>query len=149
MAREVSFTLLASIEGDTAEEIVFHSPTDVGDIPYNFRVGSTMQDEEISGCIEEYTIPDSFRCRKAQNGENVSCSKVGWFGVCPGHLQGGLRFPLHPFITAFLFDTKALLCQVGTNVWSQVNAFIIICGRMNIVPDLGSFYELFQVKLSA
>ena len=86
LAREVSFTFLASVEGDVAKEIVFHSPADVRDIPYNFRVGSTMQDEEIRDCIEEYAIPDSFKCRKARNGETVSCSKVGWTGVYPGHL---------------------------------------------------------------
>ena len=110
LAREVGFASLASVEGNVAEEIEFHSPADVGDIPYNFRIGSTMQDGEIRDCIEEYAIPESFTCRKARNGETVSCSEVGWIGVYPGHLQGGLRFPLHPFITTFLFDIRALLC---------------------------------------
>ena len=68
LAREVGFASLASLDGDAAEEIIFHNPTDVGDISYNFRVGSTMRENEIRDCIREYAIPDSFKCRKARNG---------------------------------------------------------------------------------
>ena len=148
LAREVGFAPIVNVLGQATEEVVFHSPADVGDIPYNFRVGSLMRGRDIRDCIKEYAIPDSFKCRRARNGETISCSEVGWIGVYPGHMLGGLRFPLHPFVTAFLFDINALPCQVGTNVWGQINAFIILCGRMNVVPDLGSFHELFQVKLS-
>ena len=66
----------------------------------------------------------------------------------PGHLQAGLRLLLHPFVVAFLFEIKAIPCQIGTNVWSQLNAFIILCQKMRVTPTLTNFLELFLVKLS-
>ena len=54
---------------------------------------------------------------------------------------------LHLFIIAFLFKKKAFLCLLGTNVWSLLNAFIILCEKMNVVPALANFFEVFLVKL--
>ena len=77
-----------------------------------------MGASKVELCIQEFEIPNSMCCREARAVEIVSRAEVGWLGVYPGHLQAGLRFPLHPFVVAFLFEIKALLCQIGTNVWS-------------------------------
>ena len=109
---------------------------------------STVGEEEIEMCIQKYLILSSFLCRRGYGGETVSNCEVDWIGVYLGHFQGGLRLPLHPFIIAFLFDIGALPCQLGTNVWSLLNAFITLYGKMNVIPTLEYFYELFRVKLS-
>ena len=63
-------------------------------------------------------------------------------------MRVGIRFSLHPFITGFLFDIKALPCQLGMNVWSQLNVFIILYEKMNVVLTPELFRELFSIKVN-
>ena len=147
-AREVGLASMADINDDEPKTVEYLSPSNPAEVPPNFQVVSEMVASEVELCIQEFGIPNSMCCREARATETVSRAEVGWLGVYPGHLQAGLKFPLHPFVVAFLFEIKAIPCQIGTNVWSQLNAFIILCQKMRVTPTLDNFSELFMVKLS-
>ena len=110
LAKETSFASLIDITKDNHETMEYHSPADMGEIPYSFKIESTMRSRQVEECIEEFFIPESFCCYIVHNKETILCFEFGWLGVYPSHFQEGLVF------TAFLFEIKAMSCQVGMNV---------------------------------
>ena len=57
LMHEIGFASIIDATQSKSETMKFHSLADVGEIPYNFKIGSTMIDEEFEGCMWEYLIP--------------------------------------------------------------------------------------------
>ena len=62
LSKQVSFALVydASKLGPTTLE--YRNLLDVGEIPYNFKLGSILKVEHMLACTREYLIPSSFYC---------------------------------------------------------------------------------------
>ncbi|KAF7133301.1 hypothetical protein RHSIM_Rhsim09G0075400 [Rhododendron simsii] len=119
-------------------------PSGLGPMPYNHFYG-----DGPGGFTEQfrtkYSIPDDVLV------ERVSTDRVTFgedFIVLPlfAITEGGVRFPLSPFLRYFLLDYKLAPIQVAVNTWRILNSAIRLAESNNLPFTLGDLMLMYMVS---
>ncbi|KAF7120213.1 hypothetical protein RHSIM_Rhsim13G0002100 [Rhododendron simsii] len=119
-------------------------PSGLGPMPYNHFYGDGPGGftEQFR---EKYSIPDDVLV------ERVSTDRVTFgedFIVLPlfAITEGGVRFPLSPFLRYFLSDYKLAPIQVAVNTWRILNSAIRLAESNNLPFTLGDLMLMYMVS---
>ena len=114
----------------------------------SFRYPSNLDRIDIEEIRDSYAFPDCIEVL-VPSPEDRTCN---WHPerlyVYREALEGGLRFPIHPFVVRLLAEAKVNTCQLYPNAWRYIYLFMVRCSLLKIPLSIPLFRSLFVFKNS-
>ncbi|KAL2479324.1 Uncharacterized protein Adt_32290 [Abeliophyllum distichum] len=110
-------------------------------VPLNIPKGYSVYNSEnkLDRLLAKFKIFDDYIYRAPHPTERLPGSNPFEFAIYKDSMDGGLRFPIHPFFIAIFHEFHLTPSQVAPNAWRLALYFLYMCLLHDIDPSVDLF----------
>ncbi|KAL2460286.1 Uncharacterized protein Adt_43706 [Abeliophyllum distichum] len=109
---------------------------------------SVYTEVTLGEVVNRFHLGQNFLYRVPKSSDSPSSCRVGEITVFKDDLDGGLRFPLHPFLQSVLIKHNLAPGQIVPNGWRMLAYFLLLCLKNDISPSVKLCRLVFEMKRS-
>ncbi|KAL2512733.1 Uncharacterized protein Adt_18333 [Abeliophyllum distichum] len=116
-------------------------------VPLNIPKGYSVYNSEskLDRLLAKFKIFDDHIYRAPHPTERLPGSNPFEVAIYKDSMDGGLRFPIHPFFVAIFHEFHLTPSQVAPNAWRLALYFLYMCLLHNIDPSIDLFRCIFKM----
>ncbi|CAA2964376.1 Hypothetical predicted protein [Olea europaea subsp. europaea] len=97
---------------------------------------SVYTEATLKEVVHRFNLGQNFLYRVPKSSDIPSKCFLGEITVFKGDLDGGLRFPFHPFLKSLLVKHNLTPGQIVPNGWRMLVYFLLVCMKNDISPSV-------------
>ncbi|XP_042446641.1 uncharacterized protein LOC122031614 [Zingiber officinale] len=109
---------------------------------------SDMDDHDLSVISSDLHLDDTYELRVPTKQEHPASPPEGFVTIFRDQILGGLRFPIHPFISSLSEYFGVCISQLAPNFFRAVCGTIILCRVYELPLTVHLFHHFYSFKRS-
>lgn len=110
---------------------------------------SVYTEATLKEVVNRFNLGQNFLYRVPKSSDISSKCFLGEITVFKGDLDGGLRFPFHPFLKSLLVKHNLTPGQIVPNGWRMLVYFLLVCMKNDISPSVKVCRLVFDMRYLA